>query len=114
MSETKSIGIPKSRHADRFEGRGTQGLNVKSMGRDVVLQAHFYILNNLSVVEPYIATHKKVIKKKYPRMNDKLLTRHNKEFISWFNMRISNDDCAFETIKWLSYMPKFTVITWTT
>ena len=29
LSETKCIGIPKSRHADRFEGRGTQGLNIK-------------------------------------------------------------------------------------
>lgn len=83
------------------------------MDRDVVLQAHFYILNNLSVVEPYIVAHEKVIKKKYPRMNDKLLlTRLNKEFISWSNMRISNDDCASETIKWLSYMPKFTMTTW--
>lgn len=73
FSETESIGIPKSRHADKFEGRGAQSFNVKPMGRDVVLQAHFYTLNNLSVVEPYIDAHKKVIKKKYSRMNDKLL-----------------------------------------
>ena len=33
-------------------------------------------------------------------MNDKwLLTWHNKEFISWFNKRISNDDGASETNK---------------
>ncbi|XP_050889050.1 uncharacterized protein LOC127094234 [Lathyrus oleraceus] len=50
LLETKYIEISKSRHADRFEGRCTQGLNVKSMNRDVVLEAHFYILNNLSVV----------------------------------------------------------------
>ncbi|KAI5442334.1 hypothetical protein KIW84_011414 [Lathyrus oleraceus] len=115
LLETESIGILKSCHANRFEGRGTQGLNVKSMGRDVVLQTYFYILNNLSVVEPYMATHKEVIKKKYPRMNDKLLlTQHNKEFISWFDMRISNDYYASEIIKWLLYMPNFTLITWTT
>lgn len=65
------------------------------MDQDVVLEAHFYILNNISVVEPYIATYKTVIKKKYPQMNDKwLLTRNNKEFISWFNKWISNDDGA--------------------
>lgn len=48
-------------------------------------------------------------------MNDKwLLTEHNKKFISLFNKRISNDDGASKIIKWLSYMPKFNVITWTT
>lgn len=104
-----------SRHTDIFKDRGTQGLNVKSMDQDVVLEAHFYVLNNLSVIEPCISTHKTVIKKKYPRMNDKwLLIWHNKEFISLFNKRISNDDGAFETIKQLLYMSKFTMITWTT
>lgn len=103
------------RHVDRFECKVTQGLNVKLIDWDVVLEAHFYILNNLSVIEPYIATHKIIITKKYPQMNDKrLLTRHNKEFIGWFNNRISNDDGASENIKWLSYIPKFIVNTWTT
>lgn len=48
-------------------------------------------------------------------MNDKwLLTRHNKEFISWFNKRNSNDDGASEILKRLSYIQKFIVITWKT
>ena len=66
LSETKSIEISKSRHADIFGGRGTQDINIKSMARDVVLEAHFYILNNLSEVEPYIAIHKTIIKKNIP------------------------------------------------
>ena len=113
--EAESIEIPKSRHADNYECRGTKGLNDKSMAHDVVLQAHFYILNNFDEVQPYIATHKGLVKKKYPQMSDKLLlTEHNKTFIDWFNEEISNDDSASETIKWLLYMPKFNVITWTT
>ena len=73
----------------------------------------FYILNNLSEVEPYIATHKTILKKKYSRMYDKLLLiEENKKFISSFNKRISSDDSAYEIIKWLSYMQKFNVITW--
>src|SRR4051812_19990324 len=48
-------------------------------------------------------------------MNGKwLLTQHNKKFISWFNKKTSNDDSASEIIKWLSYMPKLNVMTWTT
>lgn len=66
FSKTESIGIPKAHHANRFGGRGTQGLNVKSMIWDLVLETHFYILNNLSEVEPYISTHKTIIKKNIP------------------------------------------------
>lgn len=43
-----------------------------------------------------------------------LLKEHKNNFISWFNERISNDESAFKTIKWMSYMPKFNVVTWTT
>lgn len=66
LSETESIGIPKFHHAHRFEDRGTKGLNVKSMDQDIVLEAYFYVLNNLSVVEPHIATQKTFIKKNIP------------------------------------------------
>lgn len=39
LSETESIGVPKSRHADRFGGVDTQCLNFKSMAWDLVLEA---------------------------------------------------------------------------
>ncbi|XP_050897643.1 uncharacterized protein LOC127104501 [Lathyrus oleraceus] len=35
FSEANSIGIPESRHEGRYDGRGTQGLNVKTFSRDV-------------------------------------------------------------------------------
>lgn len=48
-------------------------------------------------------------------MSDKwLLKEHNKNFINWFNERISNDGSASETIKWMSYMPKIKFIIWNT
>ena len=82
FSEAKSIGIPKSRHADRYEGKGTQGSNVFSIPQDIVLQAHLYILNNVDKVGPYFSTHKTVIKEKYPRISDKwLLKKYNKNLM---------------------------------
>lgn len=41
------------------------------MTRDVVLQAHLYILNNIDEIQPYLYAHKILIKKKYLRTNDK-------------------------------------------
>ncbi|KAI5432347.1 hypothetical protein KIW84_036185 [Lathyrus oleraceus] len=71
LSEAKSIEISKSHHVDRYGGRGGKGLNVISMHLDIFLQTHLYILNNVDEVEPYLSTHKRFIKEKYPRMSEK-------------------------------------------
>lgn len=41
------------------------------------------------------------------------MTKHDNSFINWFNEIFSNYGSASETIKWMSCMPKFNVITWT-
>jgi hypothetical protein len=114
LSEVDAIGVPKSRHDGRCEGKGTQGLNVKSMSAHEILQAHLYILNNMAEVQPYLSEHKSIIKKKYPRMNEnRLLKEHNKCFSEWFKEKISNDiGSVSDTIKWLSYEPKRNILTW--
>ncbi|CAK8541326.1 unnamed protein product [Lathyrus sativus] len=113
LSEVDAVGVPKSRHDGRCEGVGTQGLKVKRLSIDVVLRAHLYILNNTDEVQPYLSAHKSIIKKKYPKMNERwLLKEHNKSFSEWFKEKISNEDSASNTIKWLSYEPKCNIITW--
>ena len=75
------VGVPKSRHYERCEGVGTHGLKVKSLSIDVVVQAHLHILNNTDEFQPYLLAHKSIIKKKYPKMNERgLLKEHNKSF----------------------------------
>ena len=113
LSGVDVVGVPKSRHDGRYEGVGTQGLKVKSLSIDVVVQAHLYILNNIDEVQPYLSAHKSIVKKKYPKMNERgLLKEHNKSFSEWFKERIANEDSVSNTIKWLSYGPKCNLITW--
>lgn len=54
LSEANSIGIPESHHDGRYDGICIHGLNLKTFDRDIVLQAHFHILNNLSENQPYM------------------------------------------------------------
>ena len=62
----------------------------------------------------YLSTYKRFIKQQYPRISDKwLLKVHNKNIISLFSERISNDGSAPDTLKCMSYIPKFNVVTWT-
>ena len=86
LSEADAIGVPKSRHDDgRYEGKGTQGCNVKCMTWEVRHPAHLYILNNIDEVQPYLYAHKSIVKENYPKMNEKrLLKEHNKSFSAWF------------------------------
>ncbi|KAK2396191.1 hypothetical protein QL285_057856 [Trifolium repens] len=113
LSEVDAIGVPKSRHDGRCEGMGTQGLNVRSMSAQEILQTHLYILNNTDEVQPYLSDHKSIVKKKYPMMNEnRLLKEHNKCFSEWFKEKIANDDSVSDTIKWLSYEPKRNILTW--
>ncbi|XP_058753332.1 uncharacterized protein LOC131626522 [Vicia villosa] len=75
LSEVNAVGVPKSRHDGRCEGVGTQGLKIKSLSIDVVVQAHLYILNNTDEVQPYLSAHKSIIKKKYPKMSERGLLK---------------------------------------
>jgi hypothetical protein len=112
MSEANAIGIPKSRHGGRCEG--IRGLKLKSKGRVEVLQAQLYILNNTDEVQPYISTHKNIVKENFPRMKYKwVLNEHNKTFLKWFKETILADNTCSETLKCLAREPKFDVITWT-
>ncbi|XP_045791642.1 uncharacterized protein LOC123886360 [Trifolium pratense] len=113
LSEVDAIGVPKSRHDGRCDGVGTQGLNVKSMHIDIILQAHLYILNNTDEVQPYLSAHKSIIKKMHDKMNEKwVLREHNKKFSEWFKEKVCQDDSVSDTIKWLSYEPKCNILTW--
>ena len=113
MSDATAIGIPKSRHEGRCAGKG-RGLKLKAMGREEVLKAHLYILNNTDEVQPYLAAHKVIVKDINPRMNEKwLLNEHNKTFLKWFKETILNDNTASVELNWLAEEPNFDVITWT-
>lgn len=98
MSKANSIGILKSHHDGRYDGRGIQDLNIKIFNQDVVLQEHLYILNNISEVQPCLTIHKSLIKEKFSRMSEKiLLTEQNKTFITWFYERDSKESSASKT-----------------
>lgn len=71
----KTLEIHESYNDERYDGRCIQGLILKTFDQDVVLQAHFHILNNLSEVQPYLTIHKCLIKEKFPQINEKILLK---------------------------------------
>jgi len=97
----------------RYRGKGTRGQSFEGMDQDKALQAHLYILNNIDEVQPYLHTHKSIIKKNNPRMNEKwLLNKHNKTFVNWFHQTIVKDNTTSDTLKQLASGLLFDVICW--
>ena len=55
IPDLKPIGVPQSRHEGRLRGKGTLGKKAtRCMDGHSFTQAHYTILNNSTLVSPYI------------------------------------------------------------
>ena len=113
LDRVKAVGLPQSRHDQGRRSKGTWGIIVRSMSREVVMQAHLYILNNTDEVLPYLNAHKNMLRNLNPRKSDmQLANEHNKSFTEWFKREVLKDGNPSETIQRLAAGPSFEVLCW--
>ncbi|XP_027936218.1 uncharacterized protein LOC114191244 [Vigna unguiculata] len=113
MPSCEPIGVPKTRHEGKCEGKGVRGVKIQSVSRKLVDQAHLYILNNIVEVIPYITQHIDETKSAHPRMSEKwALNEHNKTFLSWFKKKVYATPNVSETLLRLARGPNNDVITY--
>jgi len=113
MPSCEPIGVPKTRHEGKCEGKGVRGVKIQSVSRKLVDQAHLYILNNTVEVIPYITQHIDETKSAHPRMSEKwALNEHNKTFLSWFKKKVYATPNVSETLLRLARGPNNDVITY--
>jgi len=113
MPSCEPIGVPKTRHEGKCEGKGVRGVKIQSVSRKLVDQAHLYILNNTVEVIPYITQHIDETKSANPRMSEKwALNEHNKTFLSWFKKKVYATANVSETLLRLARGPNNDVITY--
>ena len=79
------IGLPESRYEGRLSGKGTLGKKTYiSQGDDLFNKAHYTVLGNSIVVEPYIEEHMDFVRSENPGKNETWVTRHHMEtFGDW-------------------------------
>jgi hypothetical protein len=83
------IGVPESQHEGRLSGKGTLGKK-SYIGKedDYFRKAHYTVMQNSSLVEPYIKEHKYIVRSEFPRRNEAWITRqHMDPFSGWFRKR---------------------------
>src|SRR3954470_12751298 len=109
----KKIGLPKSRYEGRLTGKGT-------LGKDSIVcrdghswsQAHYTVLQNSTLVAPYVDEHKNSLRSTHPEQcDDDWITReHIKTFGSWLETRLSGDTTVSDELYSLSRKPSSTVL----
>ncbi|XP_074278631.1 uncharacterized protein LOC141602226 [Silene latifolia] len=118
MSDVESIGLPTSRHEGRIEGQGTLGRNVVTVNPETLAQAHFYILQHMVDVHPYLEKHQTLLSAENPDKGERWLTmEHNRSFVKWFtnevDIELINDrEKVSDEVRWLAHGPGMHVLTY--
>nr|ABA96308.1 transposon protein, putative, CACTA, En/Spm sub-class [Oryza sativa Japonica Group] len=114
MSETSSIGLPRSHHEGRLDGVGTVGRKTIRLDRKVYDKAHFTVLQHMTEVVPYVDEHLAVIRQENPgRSESWVRNKHMSSFNEWLKNRIARlQNLPSETLQWLSQGPEWSATTW--
>ncbi|KAJ9545766.1 hypothetical protein OSB04_025473 [Centaurea solstitialis] len=116
LAGVKNIGIPQSRHEGRLGGIGTIGKKFITPRYVELQSAHFFVLQNLTVVAPFIHEHMTMLHEMNQSKSDKwVLTEHNKTFATWFKERVKQDrgrENVDQVVEHLAYGPVHVVSTY--
>ena len=112
LKDQVSIGLPPLRHEGRLDGRGRMGR--KSFippDYNIVLEAHYSILQQLIIMDPFIEQHMKELREKNPGCtNDWVHKEHKRQFTAWLKDLDMTEES--ETIKILASGPSSQVTSW--
>jgi hypothetical protein len=114
IPDLKPIGVPESRHEGRLGGKGTLGPN-SIICRDghSWAQAHYTVLQNSTLVTPYVNEHKNILRSKHPEQCDDWITcEHIRTFGSWLQTHLMGDNIVGDELYSLARTPSSTVLTY--
>ena len=83
------IGVPESRHEGRLSGKGTLGKKTYiGMQDNYFNKSHYTVLQNSSLVDSYIETHKKLLRSEFPGKSEAWITyQHMETFSNWLRKK---------------------------
>ena len=88
LANARTIGVPKGIE-ERIESRS--GFKVIPTDYKTLCEAHYYVLQNTTVVDPYMCEHLSFVRTLHPMKakNEKWLqVEHKRSFSSWFKRKI--------------------------
>ena len=117
IKDRRAVGLPVSRHEGRLSGRGTIGKKrfIDSDNKQLE-KAHSSVLQQLTLVEPYIQQHLNEIESESNgRSQDWIIKEHKHRFSSWFRdheHQFQGDSTNEVTLTRLASGPSSNVTSW--
>jgi hypothetical protein len=107
-----SIGVPVSRHEGRLLGKGTVGRKAcLSNDTDFFNKSHLAVLQQSTLVTPYIEEHKQIISSQNPTKTEAWVTHHHLEtFTSWLSEQVIGDSTTHPQLALLARGPSSTIV----
>ncbi|CAL2256125.1 unnamed protein product [Prunus armeniaca] len=91
LSDVSTVGVPSSQKMR--VSKSLSGCTMSVVDRDLLNQAHLYVLENTEEVLPYIEQHMIHIKIAYPKFRKRtkwLQDKHNSTFIQWLRFKVQS------------------------
>nr|AAX96366.1 transposon protein, putative, CACTA, En/Spm sub-class [Oryza sativa Japonica Group] len=116
LKDGYAIGVPVPRHEGRLSGRGTIGKKrFVTHDHKSFQEAHFSVLHQFAIVEPYIDQHIELIRANNKgRSTEWIMKEHKRLFIDWLrDLDLPEGETTDEiTMKRLACGPSTTVNSW--
>ena len=112
IDELNPIGVPKSRHEERLRGKGIVGKksNMHILESEI-RKANFTVLQNSSLVAPYMDEHMNIVRSENPGKSEAWITRHHIDnFAVWLRAKLMGDGTIAEQLQWLARGPSMTIM----
>ncbi|RVW75827.1 hypothetical protein CK203_055115 [Vitis vinifera] len=112
LSNVDAIGVPSSTNVDHKVGAPIPGGHITEVDCTLLLQAHHYVLENTTIIQPYIEEHMKWLKLNNPRQSKRqkwLQEEHMRTFTHWLRKKvevaIADKEPISETLRWMAHGP---------
>ncbi|RVW87691.1 hypothetical protein CK203_057234 [Vitis vinifera] len=112
LSNVDAIGVPSSTNVDHKVGAPITGGHITEVDCNLLLQAHHYVLENTTIIQPYIEEHMKWLKLNNPRQSKRqkwLQEEHMRTFTHWLRKKvevaIADKEPISETLRWMAHGP---------
>nr|DAA02097.1 TPA_exp: transposase [Oryza sativa] len=113
IENLRPIRVPESRHEGRLRGKGTLGRKaIMTVDNNLFRKAHFTVLQQSSLVAPYIEEHLALVHARNIGKSDAWITRHHIDtFPAWLRQHLMGNETINQQLAFLARGPSGSIAT---
>ena len=113
IEDLRPIGVPESRHEGRLRGKGTLGRKaIMTVNNNLFRKDHFTVLQQSSLVAPYIEEHMALVRARNIGKSDAWITRHHIDtFPAWIRQHLMGNESINQQLAFLARGPSGSIAT---